>query len=205
MASLNDKVSLVPTTALITARRPALYAVTSSQFGRARVLAVSESRARVPTQTASTASYHGSCTQAQSFGEARPSEDGDAEPGGSVPGVPGLEAGRFPRTTACARSSPEPLADDPFSGDVFAFFKAAKDQIKVLVRNRIRFQVLYKRLERESVPTEAAGDGGRFEVEPAQWTMLSPWTVIGRAPWRRRRRRRVRRGPRSGPRSCTGR
>lgn len=63
------------------------------------------------------------------------------------------------------------FGDDPFSGDVFAFFNRAKDRIKLLVWDRNGFWLLYKRLEKGTFPFAVSGPG-RVEIEPAQLAML---------------------------------
>ena len=61
--------------------------------------------------------------------------------------------------------------DDPFSGDVFAFFKRAKDRIKLLVWDRNGFWLCYKRLEKGTFPFAVSGTG-RVEIERGQLAML---------------------------------
>ncbi len=61
--------------------------------------------------------------------------------------------------------------DDPFSGDVFAFFNRAKDRIKLVVWDRNGFWLLYKRLETGTFPFAVSGEG-RIEIEQAQLGMI---------------------------------
>jgi transposase len=63
------------------------------------------------------------------------------------------------------------LGDDPFTGDVFAFFNRAKDRIKLLLWDGNGFWLLYKRLEQGTFPFTVSG-AGRVEIEPAQLSML---------------------------------
>jgi transposase len=62
--------------------------------------------------------------------------------------------------------------DDPFSGDVFAFFNKARDRIKLLVWDRNGFWLFYKRLERGTFPLDVRGHGKRMEISRAQLTMI---------------------------------
>lgn len=62
--------------------------------------------------------------------------------------------------------------DDPFGGDLFVFFNAAKDRIKLLVWDRNGFWLLYKRLEKGTFPFEIKGACGRVEIERAQLSMI---------------------------------
>ena len=62
--------------------------------------------------------------------------------------------------------------DDPFSGDVFAFFNRARDRIKLLVWDRNGFWLFYKRLERGTFPLDVRGHGERIEISRAQLTMI---------------------------------
>ena len=61
--------------------------------------------------------------------------------------------------------------DDPFSGDVFAFFNRAKDRIKLVVWDRNGFWLLYKRLEKGTFPFAVSGEG-RIEIEQGQLAMI---------------------------------
>jgi transposase len=61
--------------------------------------------------------------------------------------------------------------DDPFSGDVFAFFNRAKNRIKLMVWDRNGFWLLYKRLEKGTFPFAVSG-AGRLEIEPGQLAMI---------------------------------
>jgi transposase len=61
--------------------------------------------------------------------------------------------------------------DDPFSGDVFAFFNRAKDRIKLVVWDRNGFWLCYKRLERGTFPFAVSG-AGRVEIEQGQLAMI---------------------------------
>jgi len=61
--------------------------------------------------------------------------------------------------------------DDPFSGDIFAFFNKAKDRIKLLVWDRNGFWLLYKRLEKGTFPFAIVGEG-RLEIEQGQLAMI---------------------------------
>ena len=63
------------------------------------------------------------------------------------------------------------LGDDPFSGDVFAFFNRAKDRIKLLVWDRNGFWLCYKRLERGTFPFAVSGSG-RVEIERGELAMI---------------------------------
>lgn len=64
------------------------------------------------------------------------------------------------------------FGDDPFRGDVFVFFNAARDRIKLLLWDRNGFWLLYKRLERGTFPFTVGGEGTRVEIERAQLAML---------------------------------
>lgn len=61
--------------------------------------------------------------------------------------------------------------DDPFSGDVFAFFNRAKDRIKLVVWDRNGFWLCYKRLEKGTFPFAVSGEG-RIEIERGQLAMI---------------------------------
>jgi len=61
--------------------------------------------------------------------------------------------------------------DDPFSGDVFAFFNRARDRIKLVVWDRNGFWMLYKRLEKGTFPFAVSGEG-RVEIEQAELGMI---------------------------------
>ena len=61
--------------------------------------------------------------------------------------------------------------DDPFSGDVFAFFNRAKDRIKLVVWDRNGFWLCYKRLEKGTFPFAVSGEG-RVEIERGELTMI---------------------------------
>jgi len=61
--------------------------------------------------------------------------------------------------------------DNPFSGDIFAFFNRAKDRIKLLVWDRNGFWLLYKRLEKSRFPFAVSGEG-RLEIEQGQLAMI---------------------------------
>ena len=61
--------------------------------------------------------------------------------------------------------------DDPFSGDVFAFFNRAKDRIKLVVWDRNGFWLHYKRLEKGTFPFAVSGEG-RIEIEQGQLAMI---------------------------------
>ncbi len=61
--------------------------------------------------------------------------------------------------------------DDPFSGDVFAFFNRAKDRIKLVVWDRNGFWLCYKRLEKGTFPFAVSGEG-RVEIEQGQLAMI---------------------------------
>ena len=61
--------------------------------------------------------------------------------------------------------------DDPFSGDVFAFFNRAKDRIKLVVWDRNGFWLHYKRLENGTFPFAVSGEG-RIEIEQGQLAMI---------------------------------
>ena len=61
--------------------------------------------------------------------------------------------------------------DDPFSGDVFAFFNRVKDRIKLVVWDRNGFWLCYKRLEKGTFPFAVSGEG-RVEIEQGQLAMI---------------------------------
>jgi len=61
--------------------------------------------------------------------------------------------------------------DDPFSGDVFAFFNRAKNRIKLVVWDRNGFWLLYKRLEKGTFPFAVSGEG-RLEIDQGQLAMI---------------------------------
>ena len=61
--------------------------------------------------------------------------------------------------------------DDPFSGDVFAFFNRARDRIKLMVWDRNGFWLLYKRLEKGTFPFAVKGEG-RVEIEQGELAMI---------------------------------
>lgn len=61
--------------------------------------------------------------------------------------------------------------DDPFSGDVFAFFNRAKDRIKLVVWDRNGFWLCYKRLEKGTFPFAVSGEG-RVEIERGELAMI---------------------------------
>ena len=61
--------------------------------------------------------------------------------------------------------------DDPFSGDVFAFFNRSKDRIKLVVWDRNGFWLHYKRPEKGTFPFAVAGEG-RIEIEQGQLAMI---------------------------------
>jgi len=61
--------------------------------------------------------------------------------------------------------------DDPFSGDVFAFFNRAKDRIKLVVWDRNGFWLCYKRLEKGTFPFAETGEGC-IEIEQGQLAMI---------------------------------
>ncbi len=63
------------------------------------------------------------------------------------------------------------FGDDPFSGDVFAFFNRAKDRIKLVVWDRNGFWLCYKRLETGTFPFAVSG-AGRVEIEQGQLAMI---------------------------------
>lgn len=63
------------------------------------------------------------------------------------------------------------FGEDPFTGDLFCFFNAARDQVRILVWDRNGFWVLYKRLERgrfERIDFRQA----RIEIDRVQLAML---------------------------------
>jgi transposase len=61
--------------------------------------------------------------------------------------------------------------DDPFAGDVFAFFNRAKDRIKLLVWDRNGFWLCYKRLEAGTFPFAVSGEG-RIEIDRGHLAMI---------------------------------
>jgi transposase len=61
--------------------------------------------------------------------------------------------------------------DDPFGGDVFAFFNRSRDRIKLVVWDRNGFWLLYKRLEKGTFPFAVSGEG-RMEIEQGQLAMI---------------------------------
>lgn len=63
------------------------------------------------------------------------------------------------------------FGDDPFAGDVFAFFNRAKDRIKLVVWDRNGFWLCYKRLEAGTFPFAVSGEG-RVEIEQGQLAMI---------------------------------
>jgi transposase len=63
------------------------------------------------------------------------------------------------------------FGDDPFSGDIFAFFNRAKDRIKLVLWDRNGFWLFYKRLEKGTFPFAVSG-GGRIEIEQGELTMI---------------------------------
>ena len=63
------------------------------------------------------------------------------------------------------------FGDDPFSGDVFAFFNRAKDRIKLVVWDRNGFWLCYKRLEKGTFPFAVSGEG-RVEIERGELAMI---------------------------------
>jgi transposase len=63
------------------------------------------------------------------------------------------------------------FGDDPFSGDVFAFFNRAKDRIKLVVWDRNGFWLCYKRLEKGTFPFAVSGVG-RVEIERGELAMI---------------------------------
>jgi transposase len=63
------------------------------------------------------------------------------------------------------------FGDDPFSGDIFAFFNRAKDRIKLIVWDRNGFWLCYKRLEKGTFPFAVSGSG-RVEIERGQLSMI---------------------------------
>lgn len=64
------------------------------------------------------------------------------------------------------------LRTNPFSGDLYAFFNAGKDRIKLLLWDGNGFWLLYKRLEKGVFPFTFARDGEKVEIERAQLAML---------------------------------
>ena len=63
------------------------------------------------------------------------------------------------------------FGDDPFTGDVFAFFNRGKDRIKLVVWDRNGFWLCYKRLEKGTFPFAVSGEG-RLEIERGQLAMI---------------------------------
>jgi transposase len=63
------------------------------------------------------------------------------------------------------------FGDDPFSGDLFAFFNRAKDRIKLVVWDRNGFWLCYKRLEKGTFPFAVSGEG-RVEIERGELAMI---------------------------------
>ena len=63
------------------------------------------------------------------------------------------------------------FGDDPFSGDVFAFFNRSKDRIKLVVWDRNGFWLCYKRLEKGTFPFAVSGEG-RLEIERGHLAMI---------------------------------
>jgi transposase len=63
------------------------------------------------------------------------------------------------------------FGDDPFTGDIFAFFNRAKDRIKLIHWDSNGFWLLYKRLEEGTFPFAVSGEG-RIEIERAQLAMI---------------------------------
>lgn len=61
--------------------------------------------------------------------------------------------------------------DDPFAGDIFAFFNRAKDRIKLLVWDRNGFWLCYKRLEEGTFPFAVSGEG-RIEIDRGRLAMI---------------------------------
>lgn len=61
--------------------------------------------------------------------------------------------------------------DDPFAGDVFAFFNRAKDRIKLLLWDRNGFWLCYKRLEEGTFPFAVSGEG-RIEIDRGRLAMI---------------------------------
>ena len=61
--------------------------------------------------------------------------------------------------------------DDPFSGDVFAFFNRGKDRVKLVVWDRNGFWLLYKRLEKGTFPFAVSGEG-RVEIAQGELAMI---------------------------------
>lgn len=61
--------------------------------------------------------------------------------------------------------------DDPFRGDVFAFFNRSRNRIKLLVWDRNGFWLLYKRLETGTFPFAVSGDG-HVEIERGELAMI---------------------------------
>jgi transposase len=61
--------------------------------------------------------------------------------------------------------------DDPFSGDVFAFFNRARDRVKLVLWDRNGFWLLYKRLEKGTFPFLVSGKG-RVEIAQAELAMI---------------------------------
>ena len=63
------------------------------------------------------------------------------------------------------------FGDDPFSGDIFAFFNRARDRIKLVVWDRNGFWMCYKRLEKGTFPFAVSGSG-RVEIERGELSMI---------------------------------
>jgi len=59
--------------------------------------------------------------------------------------------------------------DDPFSGDVFAFFNRARDRVKLVVWDRNGFWLFYERLEKGTFPFAVSGEG-RIEIAQGELT-----------------------------------
>lgn len=65
------------------------------------------------------------------------------------------------------------LAEDPFSGHLFAFLNRRRDRMKILVWDRGGFWVLYKRLEAGTFAELAAGAGASIELSARDlWLLL---------------------------------
>jgi transposase len=63
------------------------------------------------------------------------------------------------------------FGDDPFTGDIFAFFNRAKDRIKLVVWDRNGFWLCYKRLEKGTFPFAVSGEG-RVQIERGELAMI---------------------------------
>jgi len=63
------------------------------------------------------------------------------------------------------------FGDDPFTGDIFAFFNRAKDRIKLILWDRNGFWLLYKRLENGRFPFAVSGEG-RIEIDRSELSMI---------------------------------